>query len=350
MDIKTILQEKFKEHLSESSLNDIVAAFESVVQEKVSTAQAELIATNEAILEQKANELAEQRAALQVESALLRIDEEHSAKLQHLLESIDTDHTAKLQNFIDVVDADHTAKLQNVLRAIDEKHAGMLEQVVEKYETALQTEAVQYKDKLIEEVSNYLELYIEKLIPTQQINEAVENIQARRIVDQIRELVSIDEQFINSEIKEALVDGKRTIDSLQKELNEAVGINATLEERLGTVESALLLENKTKNLNEDSKRHVKRLLKDKSTDYIKENYQYVVEMFEKESRMQEELHKEEVVQQRLVESVIDRPELEYSSISESIVTSPNTPRAGGVTEYLSEMRRQGSKYSQASKR
>jgi hypothetical protein len=198
MDIKTILQEKFKEHLSESSLNDIVAAFESVVQEKVSTAQAELIATNEAILEEKANELAEQRAALQVESALLRIDEEHSAKLQHLLESIDADHTAKLQNFIDVVDADHTAKLQNVLRAIDEKHAGMLEQVVEKYETALQTEAVQYKDKLIEEVSNYLELYIEKLIPTQQINEAVENIQARRIVDQIRELVSIDDQFINS--------------------------------------------------------------------------------------------------------------------------------------------------------
>jgi hypothetical protein len=201
MDIKTILQEKFKEHLSESSLNDIVAAFESVVQEKVSTAQAELIATNEAILEQKANELAEQRAALQVESALLRIDEEHSAKLQHLLESIDADHTAKLQNFIDVVDADHTAKLQNVLRAIDEKHAGMLEQVVEKYETALQTEAVQYKDKLIEEVSNYLELYIEKLIPTQQISEAVENIQARRIVDQIRELVSIDEHLINSEIK-----------------------------------------------------------------------------------------------------------------------------------------------------
>ena len=53
---------------------------------------------------------------------------------------------------------------------------------------------------MIEEVSNYLELYIEKLIPTQQISEAVENIQARRIVDQIRELVSIDEQFINSEI------------------------------------------------------------------------------------------------------------------------------------------------------
>ena len=107
MDIKTILQEKFKEHLSENSLNDIVAAFETVVQEKVSAAQAELIATNESILEQKANELAEQRAALQVESALLRIDEEHSAKLQHLLESIDADHTAKLQNFIDVVDADH---------------------------------------------------------------------------------------------------------------------------------------------------------------------------------------------------------------------------------------------------
>lgn len=345
MDIKAILQEKFKEHLSESSLNDITQAFDLAVQEKAQGLNEQFIAEQQAetatLIENRANELAE----LQVSAALLRVDEDHSVKLEQLLEAIDKDHCDKLQQLVETIDKDHTTKLENVLRAIDERHSSMLEQVVDKYETALQEEAVQYKDKLVAEVSNYLELYLDKVVPANQINEAVENIQARRIIDQIRELVSIDERFINSEIKEALVDGKKTIDSLRKELNEAVATNSDLSLKLEGVESALLLENKTKELPEGTKRYVKRLLKGKSVDYIKENYQYVVEMFEKETRLQEDLHKDEVVSQRLVESVIDRPELEYSSINENIVPSFNTQQAGGVTEYLSEMKRMSTRYS-----
>lgn len=345
MDIKSILQEKFKDHLSEESLSDITHAFESAIQNRVAELQEQAQSEFSALVEQKASELVEQRVALQVEAALIKIDEDHSKKLEHLLESIDNDHTTKLQKLVEAIDSDHTTKLKNVVQAIDEKHADMLEYVVEKYETALKTEAVSYKEKLVEEVSNYLELYLDKIVPTKQIDEAVENIQARRIIDQIRQLVSIDEQFINSEIKEALIDGKETITSLQKELNEAVQQNTNLNQRLGEVESALLLENKTKTLDDSTKRYVKRLLKGKTVDYINENYQYVVEMFEKETRMQEELHKDEVVQKRLVESVVDRPELEYSSINESIVTSQPQQSSGGVIEYLTEMKRFGNKYS-----
>jgi len=345
MYIKSILQEKFKDHLSEESLSDITQAFESAIQDRVTVIETELQEKTNSLVEDRASQIAEQRAALQVEAALIKIDEEHSEKLEHLLESIDADHTAKLQKLVEAIDTDHTAKLQNVVKAIDEKHADMLEHVVSKYEKALQTEASTYKEKIVEEVSNYLELYLDKIVPTKQINEAVENIQARRIIDQIRQLVSIDEQFINSEIKEALIDGKETITSLQKELNEAVEKNTSLSQRLGEVESALLLENKTKTLDESTKRYVKRLLKGKTADYINENYQYVVEMFEKETRMQEELHRDEVVQKRLVESVVDRPELEYSSINESIVTSQPSQSSGGVVEYLSEMKRYGNKFS-----
>lgn len=341
MNIISILQEKFKDHLSEESLNVIAQAF----NESVQSAVIEQTGSMNELIEQRANELAEDRAKLQVEAATIRIDEEHSAKLQHLLESIDSDHTQKLQRLIEAIDADHTNKLKKVLNAIDDKHTVMLEQVITKYENTLQQEATTYKDKLVEDVSNYIELYIDKLIPQSQIDEATNNIQARRVLEQVRQLISIDEEYINSEIKEALVDGKRTIDSLRKELNEAVSTNRDLDQKLTGVESALLLENKTKGLPEDTRRYVKRLLKDKPVDYIKENYQYVVEMFEKESRIQEDLHKDEVVRQRLVESVIDRPEVELSSIQDDIVPSQDTSRAAGVTGYLSEMKRLSGKYS-----
>ena len=341
MNIISILQEKFKDHLSEDSLNVIAQAF----NESVQSAVIEQTGSMNELIEQRANELAEDRIRLQVEAATIRIDEEHSAKLTHLLESIDQDHTNKLQKLVEHIDADHTNKLKKVLNAIDDKHTVMLEQVIAKYENTLQREAVAYKDKLVEDVSNYIELYIDRLIPQNQIEEATQNIQARRILEQVRQLISIDEEYINSEIKEALVDGKRTIDSLRKELNEAVSTNRDLDRKLTGVESALLLENKTKGLPEDTRRYVKRLLKDKPVDYIKENYQYVVEMFEKESLIQEDLHKDEVVRQRLVESVIDRPEVELSSIQDEIVPSLDTARAGSVTGYLSEMKRLSGKYS-----
>lgn len=341
MNIISILQEKFKDHLSEESLDVIAQAF----NESVQSAVVEQTSNMNEVIEQRANELAEERVKLQVEAATIRIDEEHSAKLQHLLESIDSDHTAKLQKLVEAIDADHTAKLKKVLSAIDDKHTVMLEQVIEKYENTLQNEAVAYKEKLVEDVSNYIELYIDRLIPQTQIDEATQNIQARRVLEQVRQLVSIDEEYINSEIKEALVDGKRTIDSLRNELNEAVSTNRDLSQKLTGVESALLLENKTKSLPEDTRRYVKRLLKDKPVDYIKENYQYVVEMFEKESRIQEDLHKDEVVRQRLDESVVDRPEVEVPSIQDDIAPSQDIARAGGVTGYLSEMKRLSGKYS-----
>jgi len=341
MNIISILQEKFKDHLSDESLEVIAQAFNESVQQAV----IEQTSNTQTLIEQRANELAEERVQLQVDATALRIDEEHSAKLQHLLESIDADHTSKLQTMIEAIDTNHTGKLQKVLEAIDTKHAAMLEQVITKYENALHVEAAEYKEKLVEEVSNYIELYLENLVPQEQIDEATGNIQARRMLEQVRQLVSIDEEYINSEIKEALVDGKKTIDSLRKELNEAVSTNRSLDQRLSGAESALLLESKTKGLQEDTKRYVKRLLKDKPTDYIKENFQYVVEMFEKESLMQEDLHKDEVVRQRLVESRVDRPELEYPDIQDVIVPSNNAVQTGGVTGYLSEMKRLSGKYS-----
>jgi hypothetical protein len=345
MNITSILQEKFKDYLSEESLNAITQTFEEAVNQAAEQRRAEFNEETQALIEQKANELADERVSLQIDATILKLDEDHSAKLQHLLESIDNDHTAKLQQLVEAIDIDHTNKLKNVLRVIDDKHSVMLEQVIEKYEHELTKVASTYKEQLTEDISNFIELYIDKLVPQSQIDEATKNIQARRILDQVREIVSIDENFINNEIKEALVDGKNTIDSLRNELNEAVNTNKALSQKLNGTESALLLENKTKSLSDDVRRHVKRLLKDKPVDYIKENYQYVVEMFEKESRIQENLHIDEVVRQRLDESIVDRPEIEVPNIEDTIVPSYNPAEAVGVTGYLSEMKRLSGKYS-----
>lgn len=312
MDFKSILKEQFKDLITEETLTAVHEAFEAAVNEK-----------------------AEQRAELAVEAATTKLDEEHAAKLETLIESIDTDHTAKLQKLVETIDFDHAVKLKKVLEKVDEDHTAKLQQVVEKYETTLKEEAESFRTRLVDEISNYMDLYLEKVVPTQQVNEAVENIRSRKILDEVRKLVGINEEFVNSEIKDALIDGKNTIDSLKKELNEAIEANTALNAKLQNAEAKILLEEKTKDMPESTKAYVSKLLRGKSPEYIQENYQYVVEMFEKESSEQVESAKEKAVS-RIVEAV-DRPETE--PLVEEVISRPPVENQSPVGGYLNEMKK-----------
>jgi hypothetical protein len=312
MDFKQILKEQFKDLITEETLSTVHEAFEKAVNEK-----------------------ADQKAQLQVEAALLHVDDEHTAKLEKLVEAIDEDHSNKLQKLVEAIDFDHSQKLNKVLTKIDEDHTQKLQSIVEKYENTLNEEAKTFQERIVEEVSNYMDLYLEKTVPTNQINEAVENIKAQKLLNQIRQIVGINEDFVNGEIKEALVDGKKTIDSLKKELNEALGANTELNHKFNQVQSALLLEQKTKDLPESAKGYVTKLLRGKSAEYILENYQYVVEMFDKEITEQEENAREKV-QRRIVEAV-DVPQTE-NLLEEEISVAPVKVEAG-VSGYLNEMKK-----------
>ena len=312
MDFKSILKEQFKDLITEETLTAVHEAFEAAVNEK-----------------------AEQRAELAVEAATTKIDEDHAAKLETLIESIDADHTAKLQKLVETIDFDHAQKLKAVLTKIDEDHTGKLEAVVGKYETTLKEEAESFRTRLVDEISNYMDLYLEKVVPTTQVNEAIENIRSRKILDEVRKLVGINEEFVNSEIKEALIDGKTTIDSLKKELNEALEANTSLNSKLNSVEAKLLLEEKTKDMPQSTKAYVSKLLKGKSPEYIQENYQYVVEMFEKETSEQVEDAKERVAK-RIVEAV-DRPEA--TETQEEVISTPIVESKSPVGGYLNEMKK-----------
>jgi hypothetical protein len=312
MDFKSILKEQFKDLITEETLTAVHEAFEAAVNEK-----------------------AEQRAELQVEAATTKLDEDHAAKLETLIESIDADHTTKLQKLVETIDFDHAQKLKAVLTKIDEDHTGKLEAVVSKYETTLKEEAESFRGRLVDEISNYMDLYLEKVVPTSQVNEAVENIRSRKVLDEVRKLVGINEEFINTEIKEALVDGKTTIDSLKKELNEAIEANTALNHRLNSAEAKILLEEKTKDMPQSTKAYVSKLLRGKSPEYIQENYQYVVEMFEKETSEQVEVAKEKVTS-RIVEAV-DRPEADEAQ--EEVISAPIVESNSPVGGYLNEMKK-----------
>lgn len=253
-DISTILKEATKDLLTEETLKAITESFEKKVDEKVSLA---------------------------VEAALIKQDEEYSSKLEKVLEAIDADHTEKLTKIVTKIDEAHAAKFEHALKTIDESHSAKLEKLVNRYDNALKNEADTFKKNIVENVSSYLELYIDKAIPAQQIQEATQNARSRKIIDEIKRLVSLDDTFVNENVKEALMDGKRQIDEANEKAAIAAKESALLLEKVATIERDLLLEKKIANLPAPKKAYMLRMLGEKDIKFINENFEYASDLYEK---------------------------------------------------------------------
>ena len=287
--ISQVLKEATKDILTEDVLNEIQAAFEASVNEKV---------------------------ALHVEKALTEQDEDYSKKLENLLEAID---------------ADHTSKLNKVVKALDSDRAAKLRMVIEKYENALTSEANNFKSTLVEQVSNYLDLYLEEKVPTVAIEEAVNNKRAISVLADIRKMLSVDMALAQESIREAVVDGKSRIDEAAGQLEVANKRVASLTEELSKVKANLILEQKLSPLDDEKQKYMKKMLANKSAKFIAENFDYTLGLFEKtEEERLTGLKNEAIVE--TVASTVDRPVIE-----ESINTSTSTEDAPLFNVYMSEL-------------
>ena len=232
--------------LSEETLQEIEQAFNESVQSK-----------------------AEDLAQLRVEKALVEQDEEHAVKLEKLLEAIDADHTSKLHRVVESIDKNHTEKLKAL---------------VEKFRKEIDGDAVTFKEGLVNNISDYLDLYVEKAIPVQDIQEAVKNKHALGILENLRKALSIDKVLANESVREAVIDGKNQIEQITEQAKQLEQENKTLKENLNSKEADQALVRLTEGLPATKKRHMTKVFEGKSVEFINENFQYTLEMFEKSEK------------------------------------------------------------------
>lgn len=295
---KELLKEVTKDILSEDSLAQIQEAFDAAVNERVD---------------------------LHVEKALVEQDDNHTTKLEKLLEAIDTDHSSKLESLVEAIDKNHAQKLQVI---------------VGKYKSALNEEASQLKEDLVENISNYLELYIDKAVPAEQINEAVSNKRAKTVLNELRQVLAVDGILGKETVREAIRDGKKQIDESNSKLNSLVEENTKLRETLDRSQAELILERKTAGLPEQKRKYVTRVLVDKDPQFIAENFDYTLSLFEKQDQDQRENLKEQattnrVKQKKNVDVIVEN--VEKPVIEETASNLDDTQDAPLFDTYMGEL-------------
>ena len=286
-DIKAILKEATQDLLSEEVLKEIEAAFNSAISEKVQ---------------------------LHVTKALTEQDEDYSKKLEHLLETIDADHTSKLEKVVEAIDANHTEKLKAL---------------VEKYSNALSKEAKAFKDSTIDNISTYLEAYIDETLPANEIKDAFKNRRALEVLDQLRSILGVDAALAKESVREAIVDGKRQLQEASEKLEAANKELAQVKAQLASRNAELTLEKKTVGLSARKKEYVNKVMKTKSSEFITENIDYALSLFDKTEKERLQNIKEEAVQDAATTQV-DRPVMEET---EAVVESVTNPYLKELSKY-----------------
>lgn len=245
------------------------------------------------MFQEAVNTQVEARIKLVVENELDKQDEAHSEQLESLLESIDTDHLEK------------TKKL---LSAMDENYSKKLLQYADKMNKELNENAEAFQKALKESISQFLDSYIDSVIPMKTIEEAVQNTRSARMIDKIKDVIGIDPAFVSKSIKSAVMEAKDHMDEMEKKISTLTESNTELQTKLEETTRKLVLEEKTAGLSQEKRDFIRRRLGDRSVKEIEANYEYVCEMFDADQREKRQEVRESAEQKtKTVTSKIDKP-------------------------------------------
>jgi len=291
-DITTILKEAVGESVTQETLDQIETLF---------------------------NESVDKRSTIRVEKALIEQDESHASKLKKLLEAIDTDHTSKLEK---------------VAEALDRNHSQKLIQLVKKYENTLNSDAGGFKNNLVESISNYIEEYIDEALPVKDIQEAVRNKKAVRVLESLRSTLGVDMALSKSTIKNAIQEGKQEIDNSHNSIKKLTESNQAQSRQITKLQSHILLNEKVQELPQEKARYMHKVLADKTPEFITENFEYTLKLFNKTEEEKLASLKQEAVSKRGPE--VDRPIVESAQAKPEESQSNLNPLAGTYMGELSK--------------
>jgi hypothetical protein len=211
----------------------------------------------------------------QIEEAFsTQVDAKASEKLQlevaNALTKQETEHKEILKKVYEAAEAKRVADV----KAMETKATAGLKAVIEKHEKVLTEKAVEFRNQLEQQVSDFLDENLATAIPDNVLAEAAQNNIARKILEKVREVAGMDDTIVKGNIKKAIVEGKKIIDDQASTIE-------SLKKKVLVAEAIALIETKTVGFPQEKKDHIKTVFKGKGPKFIAENFDYVASLYER---------------------------------------------------------------------
>lgn len=288
------------------------------------------------VIKEATNGLLNEEALTAIQEAVeTTVNKKVSLSVEKALNEQDVEYSAKLKNLLEAVEADRSQKLAHVVKTLDRNSAIKLKKVINKYQSALVTEAKQFKNKVVNSLSKYLTVYLDEKVPASAIKEAVQNRKARMVLSNLREQLAVDSSIMKNSVRTAVLDGKRQINEAHIGLEKVQRQNKALAIQLARAQAALVLEQKTASLPEGKRAYAKKIMSGKSPKFIVENIDYALNLFDKNEEDVNGLLKEEALKQ--TKTLQD--DSKKSSQNKEDVIEESAENTGIPNVYLTELQK-----------
>ena len=211
-----------------------------------------------------------------------KLDEEHCNKMKEIVVHIDTVHYNKMKTVLEAIDADRTEKLNQIEERIDTDHTAKLQNIINMYES-------NYSDNLVEKVSDYLDVYLEEVLPEEKAVNMAKVSRYNDVFMEMRKLLVVTDEFVNSEIKEAVEDAKQQLDEKTDSINGLMLEKIAMTKTIERLEAKALLREKTENMTEGEKAYITKFFENSDVKEIHSKLNEAVRAYDNDMTRKKEV-------------------------------------------------------------
>lgn len=227
-------------------------------------------------------------------------DKKVEIKVNEALEQQDIVYAEQLRTLVKTISVDYGTKLTRILEAKDTDYAQKFSKVVKAYKRQINNESVAFKKSMLGGLSAYLDEFIKETVDIEDIKQAAENKSAMRVLNKLRQHLSIDTVMMKESVRGPILEGVEKQKALEKENKEIKDSFTALYEQNQKLQAQLILESKVSGLSDTKKKFLVKNLQDKSAEFITENFDYTARLFDKHELNQRKVLKEEALENRKV--------------------------------------------------
>ena len=230
------------------------------------------------------------------------IAEKAKIHVQAATEKLDAEHAMVLEKVLANIDADHANKFKVAMERIDKSYAHKLKLCKERFNKCINADAKAFKNKLTNALSVWLESALKDYIPDTTIAESVQAKHNEKMLNELRNVLGVDLAFANAKTVNAFKKQRAQIMEAKKHAANVSKKYAILKEQAKKANTNLLVEKVINKLKDPEEREfMKRRMSGKPINFVKENFDYVLNLYRNEKDLIEEDIKEQAKRKVLTE-------------------------------------------------
>lgn len=177
-----------------------------------------------------------------------------------------------------------SAKIQHIKQVVKENYSKHIKAIKKKHQVALLKEARSLEAKLIKNIGKYIDGAVEKNIPEGIIEESVRNKSAVNVLEGMRKMLAVDSALMQESVKKGIQDAKEKMEVLSENFLKADAKSKKLSKKLQVIDRDKFLAEKCIGLTLEESQGIKKLLGNKTKEYIAENFDYTLSLVKKPSK------------------------------------------------------------------